>query len=76
MSPDFADQARHAFDSFAPDDKMPDARMPQPDPPNKSLFWITAAIVSVAALLVLGLSLPCDHEFWGGIKVGLGAVCK
>lgn len=73
MSPDFAEQARSAFER---DDHMPDTRSPPPDPSNKSLVLVTAIIVAVALALILGVSLPCDHEFWGGFKVGLGAVCQ
>lgn len=35
-----------------------------------------AALVLCALAFVLGMSIPCDHEFWGGIKVGVGAVCR
>lgn len=38
--------------------------------------FIVAALALFVLAFVLGVSLPCDHEFWGGIKVGLGAVCR
>lgn len=48
MSPDFAEQARHAFER---DDHMPDSRAPIPEPPNTSLYWMSALIVGLALAL-------------------------
>lgn len=78
MSPDFCEQARNEFERGDWSDNAAEVagRYGAPPPPsNRALVWVTVAIVATALALVLGLSLPCDHEFWGGVKVGLGAVC-
>lgn len=71
MSPDVYERARREFESTEVA-----GRYGSPPPPNnRALYWATAAIL-VALALVIGFSAPCDHEFWGGLKVGLGAVCQ
>lgn len=45
-------------------------------PSNKSLVLVTLFLVTLALVVVaFATSQPCDFEFWGGLKVGLGAVC-